>query len=159
MEKREDVVYKPCLIENPDDFYIVQRLKDDEEVKNYLNNVLTRYDYWAVTRKFPQSRAAKGLLWKAEVLKQILIERGLEVPTLYDQILGFHPPVKKQKLTNGLQQEVREADQALKEQRARAARASSLATEPEDQTALDAIASAYCEEPASDSQATEEEGV
>lgn len=149
--------YRPCLIDNPDDFYIVQRLKDDQEVKDYLNNCLSRYDYWATTRKFPESRAAKGLLWKAEVLKQILIERGVEVPTLYDTVLGYEPPVKKRLLKNGLQEEVRAADKALKDQRARAAAASPLATEPEDQTALDAIATAYGEEPASDSQATEKQ--
>lgn len=146
--------YRPCLIDNPDDFYIVQRLKPDEEVKSYLNNCLTRYDYWATSRRFPESRAAKGLAWKCEVLKSILIERKLEVPNLYDTIFGYEPPLKKRQLNYGLQEEVRAAQQALKDQKARAAspKGVDLSTTTEDQTSLDAIATEYSEPP-------EDEGV
>lgn len=138
--------FTPCTIDNPDDFYIVQRLKDDEELKNYLNNCLTRYDYWAVSRRFPESRAAKGLLWKCEVLKRILVERGLEVPSLYDVVFGYEPPVKKRALKNGLQEEIRAAEQALKEQRARATRTPTPVSSPSSQDA---------QPPEDDSQGTE----
>lgn len=110
-----------CYIDNPDDFYIVQRLKSDDEVKAYLNNCLSRYDYWANTRKWPESNQAKLMAWRSEVLKRILIERELEVPTLYDTVFGYEPPVKKRKLTiDGLQDEVRVAEQELKKAKARA---------------------------------------
>lgn len=113
--------FEKCYIDNPDDFYIVQRLKSDEEVKDYLNNCLHRYDYWAVSRKWPESNQAKLMSWRCEVLKRILIERELEVPSLYDTVFGYEPPVKKRKLTiDGLQEEVRAAERALKEAKARA---------------------------------------
>jgi len=113
-------LYEKCYIDNPDDFYVVQRLKSDEEVMSYLNNCLLKYDYWVTTRKFPESNQAKLMAWRSEVLKRILIERGLETPSLYDTVFGYEPPVKKRQLKNGLQEEVRVAQQQLKEARARA---------------------------------------
>lgn len=140
LPSKKAVSYEPCLIDDPDDFYIVNRLKDDEEVKNYLNNCLSRYDYWANTKGWPYCRGAKRMAWRSEVLKSILIERGLEVPTLYDTVFGYEPPVKKRLTKGGLQEDVRLAEQQLKEAKARAAssHSSPLGTETEDQTYLDA---------------------
>ena len=112
--------YEPCKIDHPDDFYVVQRLRSDKEVIDYLNNCLGRYDWWVNTKGWPNCRGAKTMAWRCEVLKRILVERDLVVPDLYDTVFGYEPPVKKRLLKNGLQEEVRFAQQQLKDQKARA---------------------------------------
>lgn len=113
--------YVACTIDNPDDFYIWARLKDDKECLNYFNNLLSRYDWWVNTKKFPTSRGATTCMWRCDVMKRICNERGITVPDMYDTLMGYEPPVKKRKQTiDGLQEEVRAAEQALKAAKARA---------------------------------------
>jgi len=110
--------YAPCTIDHPDDFYLVNKLKSDDEVINYMHNCMNRYHHWAVERGWPECKAAKTLSWRTEVLKAILIERKIKVPTLYDQVFGYEPPVKKVKQENGLLQDIRKSQADLANARA-----------------------------------------
>ena len=141
--------YRPCCIEDPTEFHDAQCFRADADLLEYLNNLTERFKYWVHTRNFPESRAAKTCQWRAEVIKQILNKRGVTTPDLYDEVFGFQP-VKKVRLTRDTQEEVRAAEQQLKEAKARYARSVAarpptpdLRTETEDQTALDAISAAY----------------
>lgn len=143
--------YHPCVIEDPQEFHDSQCFRSDGDILEYLNNLTERFKYWRDVRLFPESRAAKTCMWRAEVLKNILNRRGVTTPDLYDEVFGFQP-IKKQRVTLDTQAEIRAAEQQLKEAKARHARAiaarptSPLSTETEDQTALDAIKVAYEEE-------------
>lgn len=150
MEQKQNVpLYRPCTIEDPEEFHDSQCFRSDGDLLEYLNNLVERFKYWVDTRGFPESRAAKTCQWRAEILKGILNKRGVTTPCLYDEVFGFDRAVKRRKLTNGNQEEIRAAERELKEAKARYAAAlsrkppSPLATETEDQTALDAIAAAY----------------
>lgn len=143
--------YHPCVIEDPQEFHDSQCFRADGDLLEYLNNLTERFKYWRDVRNFPESRAAKTCMWRAEVLKNILNKRGVTTPDLYDEVFGFQP-VKKRVLNDLTVAEVRAAEQQLKDAKARHARAlaarppSPLSTETEDQTALDAIKVAYEEE-------------
>jgi len=127
MEQRgEKKEYAPCVLDDPDDFYVVNNLKSDGEVLDYMHNCMNRYHFWAVEKGWPNSRPAKTLMWRTEVLKRILIERRLKVPDLYDQVFGYEPPVKRVKKANGLVQEVRAAAQELKNAHASTLKASGV---------------------------------
>lgn len=157
--------FRPCCIEDPNEFHDSQCFRSDGDILEYLNNLIERFKYWRDVRNFPESRAAKTCQWRAEVLKNILNRRGVTTPDLYDEVFGFQP-IKRQKLTSSTQNDIRVAEQQLKDAKARYARAlaakppSPLSTETEDQTALDAIQVAYeQEELGGDSGTAEDEGV
>ena len=121
--------YAPCTLDDPDDFYLVNKLKPDDDVINYMHNCMNRYHYWAVERGWPDGKPARTLAWRTEVLKSILIERKIKVPSLYDQVFGYEPPVKKKKEANGLLQDIRAAQKELSDQRSASSRKSCLSCE------------------------------
>lgn len=143
--------YRPCCIEDPQEFHDSQCFRSDGDLLEYMNNLIERFKYWRDVRNFPTSRAATTCQWRSEVLKNILNKRGVTTPDLYDEVFGFQP-IKKQRITPDLQKDIRIAEQQLVEAKARYARSisrkppSPLSTETEDQTALDAISVAYEEE-------------
>ena len=155
--------YRPCLIEDPEEFHDSQCFRSDGDILEYMNNLIERFKYWSEVRKFPQSRAARTCQWRAEVLKNILNRRGVTTPDLYDEVFGFHP-IKKQRITPDLQKDIRVAEQQLVEAKARYAAsisrksASPLRTETEDQTALDAIQVAYEQEELGEDSSTADAG-
>ena len=162
MNRPEQKTYVPCVIEDPQEFHDSQCFRADGDILEYLNNLTERFKYWRDVRNFPESRAAKTCMWRAEVLKNILNRRGVTTPDLYDEVFGFQP-VKKRILNDLTVAEVRAAEQQLKDAKARHARAvaarppSPLSTETEDQTALDAIKVAYEVEELSNGTAEYEE--
>lgn len=167
MERTNDTrkEYHPCCIEDPQEFHDAQCFRSDDDILEYMNNLIERFKYWRDVRNFPESRAAKTCQWRSEVLKNILNRRGVTTPDLYDATFGFQP-IKKRRVTIDTQADIRAAEQQLVEAKARYARSlatrspSPLRTETEDQTALDAIKVAYEEETLSnDDSLTEENGV
>lgn len=148
--------YRPCCIEDPTEFHDSQCFRSDDDLLEYLNNLIERFKHWRDVRNFPNSRGAKTCQWRAEVIKNILNRRGVTVSDLYDEVFGFQP-IKKQRVTLDTQAETRAAEQQLKDAKARYARSlaakppSPLGTETEDQTALDAIKVAYEVEEVADS--------
>lgn len=122
--------------DDPEIFRMEQSLRSDGELLDYMNNL---FEMWRRYEDRPTHVVRKTCQWRCEVLKHILNGRGVTTPDLYDEIFGYQPIKKRRVTIDGLQEEVRAAEQALKEAKARArAHVSALACQDtNDQTYVD----------------------
>lgn len=144
-EKQGTRSFERCTIDNPDDFYVVQHLRSDGELIDYLCNLTEMFKRYRDDGR-ENHVCARTCAWRSEVIKKILNDRGATVPDIYDSVFGYEPPVQKRKITrvtqDQLQDEVRFAEKQLREAkaRARAAVAQLAHDDTEDQTACDQLA-------------------